>query len=252
MKAWQDIGFEIEITGDGSPSLRLLASVDPLKDKGESMHHSGGAAAETNLIYGEPIAEILAKITKPKFLVVGLGLGYIEMVIARESLLAKRNAEDIASIASYESVPELREFFISWLQNQELHPEVKSTYDLVLEHVLKGSGVSAADVKSFLLVHFPEVRAVHGALYPEIAMEDQYHCILYDAFSSKTSPFLWEEDFLRRILKEGSAESSVLATYACKGSLKRALKDQGFEVIVREGFQGKRNSTQGRRQFPKM
>lgn len=252
MKAWQDIGFEIEITGDGSPSLRLLASVDPLKDKGESMHHSGGACAETNLIYGEPIAEILAKITKAKFLIVGLGLGYIEMVIAREALLAKKSPQDIAAITSYESVPELREFFISWLQNHDLHPEVKSTYDLVLEHVLKNSGISERDAKAFLLSHFPSVNAVRGALYPEIPLEDQYHCILYDAFSSKTSPFLWEEEFLNRILKEGSAENSVLATYACKGSLKRALKNQGFEVIVREGFQGKRNSTQGRRQFPKM
>ena len=84
MKSWQDIGFEVEITRDGSPSLHLIATVDPTKPFGETMHHSGGAITETNLIYGIPIAEIFVKMNSPQFLIVGLGLGYIEMIIARE------------------------------------------------------------------------------------------------------------------------------------------------------------------------
>ena len=35
MKSWADIGFEIEMTADGSPTLRLLESVDPQKDHGD-------------------------------------------------------------------------------------------------------------------------------------------------------------------------------------------------------------------------
>ncbi len=253
MKTWQDIGFEIEITGDGSPSLRLLTSVDPTKDKGESMHHSGGASSETDLIYGAPIRETFQKITKPHFLIVGLGLGYIELVIAREALLANLGDSSIGKITSYESVPELREYFFKWLHNDtDLHVDVQKTYDLVLEHVLKSTNLGTHAVKSVLKKHFVIQNDIRGSLASDVTMESRYHCILYDAFSSKTSPFLWEEEFLNHLLATGSAEESVLSTYACKGTLKRALKNQGFEVIVREGFQGKRNSTMGKKNFAKM
>lgn len=247
MKSWTDIGFEIEITGDGSPSLRLLQSVDATKDRGESMHHSGGACSETLMIYGEPIKSVCEKIYKPHFLVVGLGLGYIELVIAREALLAGKEPEEVGLITSYESVPELREFFFGWLggQKESLHEEIWTTYDQVLEHVIRGTELSPGMLKSFLRKHFKNVSDIQPALNADVVLPSKYHCILYDAFSSKTSPHLWEEEFLNRILKTGTFESSLLSTYACKGTLKRALKEQGFEVVLREGFQGKRNSTLG-------
>lgn len=249
MKSWVDIGFEIEITGDASPSLRLLQSVDASKDRGESMHHSGGACAETLMIYGEPIAQVVRKISNPHFLIVGLGLGYIELVIAREALLAGKEPEDIGLITSYESVPELREFFYQWLhdQDQSLHPEVRATYDRVLEHVIRETELSPGKLKFFLKKHFKNLSDIQTSLNADVVLPSKYHCILYDAFSSKTSPHLWEEEFLNYILKTGTFERCVVSTYACKGTLKRALKQQNFEVILREGFQGKRNSTLGLR-----
>lgn len=247
MKSWADIGFEIEVTGDGSPSLRLLQSVDVTKDRGESMHHSGGACSETLLIYGEPIQRTLKNQSKPHFLIVGLGLGYIEMVIAREALLLNKSFEDVGLITSYESVPELREFFIKWLyaQTEALAGEVYRTYDDVLASICKETALDPQAIKSFLRQHFLTESDIEGALGADVELKSRYHCILYDAFSSKTSPHLWEEDFLNRFLQMGAAESCMLSTYACKGSLKRALKQQGFEVLLREGFQGKRNSTLG-------
>lgn len=246
MKSWQDIGFEIEITGDESPSLRLLSSVDPSKYRGESMHHSGGACAETNLIYGEPIRTVLKETQQPRFLVVGLGLGYIELSIAREALLAGLKPEAVSLITSYESVPELREFFFLWIHNQgPLHPEVQKTYDDVLRFLLVGTDLTEVAVKNFLAEHFKTVSDLSGALHADISFSSQYECILYDAFSSKTSPFLWEEDFLNRMLAQTAAEKCLFSTYACRGSLKRSLKNLNFDVVVREGFQGKRNSTLG-------
>ncbi|KHD88769.1 MAG: hypothetical protein OM95_06455 [Bdellovibrio sp. ArHS] len=247
MKAWSDIGFEIEITGDLSPSLRLLASLDPSKDRGESMHHSGGACTETLLIYGEPIKEVLHNVEKPHFLIVGLGLGYIETVIAREALLQNKAPSDIGLITSYESVPELRKFFFKWLhdKNEVLHAEVTATYEQMLASVLKGTTLTPEAVKLFLRQHFAKEEDIFGSLSKEVRLVAKYHCILYDAFSSKTSPYLWEEGFLNAFLEQGAAKSCILSTYACKGALKRALKNQGFQVIVREGFQGKRNSTLG-------
>lgn len=247
MKSLCEIGFEIETTGDGSPSLRMLQPVAPERDKGESMHHSGGACAETNLIYGVPIRETLAKISQPRFMIVGLGLGYIELVIAREALLAGKEPQEIALITSFESVPELREYFHLWLRgdHSSLSAEIVNTYNAVLEFIVKDHAVSSQAVKDFLLFHFPTSDRIQGALSEQQGFDSLYHCFLYDAFSSKTSPHLWEESFLNNLLAKAAAESSQLSTYACKASLKRVLKNQGFDVVVREGFQGKRNSTLG-------
>ncbi|XGC79325.1 MnmC family methyltransferase [Bdellovibrio bacteriovorus] len=246
MKSWADIGFEIEITGDQSPSLRLLHSVDPAKTHGESMHHSGGAATETFLIYGQPIKEIIAKIQNPHFLIVGLGLGYIELVIAKEAL---SQGKKVGLITSYESIPELKEFFFKWLKGEtaELKSEVVETYDSVAAAILSGSLITAKDLKTFLLDQFKSVGDIQDALQSHSKPLSKYHCILYDAFSSKTTPHLWDEEFLKGFLKDGSAEQSMLSTYACKGSLKRALTHAGFEIVVREGFKSKRNSTLGRK-----
>lgn len=247
MKLWKDIGFEIEITGDGSPSLRLLQSVDPSKYRGESMHHSGGACAETLLIYGRPTKTLLEQIEKPSFLIVGLGLGYIEMTIAREALLLGLPPDGISLMKSYESVPELRQFFYLWLHGQEheLSSEVAATYDSAVHSLLEGTSLSKEQIQAFLRPHYQTLESIGGALGEEAEILCRYHGIMYDAFSSKTSPHLWEESFLTQLLNKNTQEESLFSTYACRGSLKRALQSAGFEVVVREGFQGKRNSTLG-------
>ncbi len=246
MKSWSDIGFEIEITADGSPTLRLLQSKYPDAAHGESMHHSGGACAETLLIYGSPIKEILRKTSRSRFVIVGLGLGYIEMTIAREALLQEKKSSDIGLITSFESVPELREFFVSWLWGRFLAPQVAAVYDQVAAHLTRGTNLEISSLKDFLRPHFKKADQIQGALDHDFSTQERYHGILYDAFSSKTSPHLWEESFLLRFLQEfPDPKFSQFSTYACRASLKNALAQAGFQVIVRPGFQGKRNSTLG-------
>lgn len=244
MKSWQDLGFEIEATLDGSPTLRLLQSLAPEKTRGESMHHSGGAYSETNLIYGQPMRRALLEVTSPHFLIVGLGLGYIELTLAREALLAGKGFSEIGLITSYESVPELREFFFAWLHERSvISLEVQKTYDLVLEYVLIGTSLEPLKVKDFLKKHFKSVIDFRGVLTENTELESRYHCVLYDAFSSKTTPSLWEESFLDKLFSQGIAEQSIFSTYACRSSLRNALRRHNFEVIIREGFCGKRTST---------
>ncbi|MGE5086539.1 MAG: MnmC family methyltransferase [Bacillota bacterium] len=249
MKSWGDIGFEIEITKDNSPTLRLLHSVDPEKPYGESMHHSGGASLETTYMYGNPIARVLRNVKGPHFMVVGLGLGYIEMNIAREALKLGR---PVGLITSYESIPELREFFWSWLHDRrdKIHPEVLNVYDEALKHVLIGEVITPTEIKAFLKQHFNSVDDIEGSLEQDVVLKSRYHGFLYDAYSSKTTPHLWDEDFLKRFFFEGAAEQSLLSTYACKGSMKRALRGNGFEVIDRPGLFGKRNSTLATKNIP--
>lgn len=247
MKSWAEIGFEIEITADQSPTLRLLHSVDPSKFRGESMHHSGGAWAETLLIYSRVAAEVLQYQPDPEFLIVGLGMGYIELAIAREALLADK---PVQRINSFESVPELREFFWRWLHDVPLNPQVSETYETVARHVVSDTNLKIENLKQFLRSHFPKGECLYAELGSEFVLPSRYHGIFYDAFSSKTTPHLWEEDFLARFLNVAAHKECLFTTYACRVSLRQALRRTGFEEIVRPGFQGKRNSTLGRKNWP--
>ena len=66
--------FSQEITADGSPTLKST----------EKMHHWAGAASETIYIYGDAVSLAQQKLNSAEiqYLVLGLGLGYIEMMIA--------------------------------------------------------------------------------------------------------------------------------------------------------------------------
>jgi hypothetical protein len=245
MKSWADIGFEIEMTRDNSPTLRLLHSVDPERDRGESMHHSAGACGETLLIYGTPARRVFEQISRPSFMVVGLGLGYIEMTIAKEALLLGRSAQDIEKLTSFESIPELREFFYLWLwdQHDKLNSEVHEIYDEALACVLKGSDISAIHLKDFLRVHFARPEMISGALENAQQVCHSYHAIMYDAYSSKTTPHLWDEVFLQSFFARSCAEASIVSTYSGKAEFKEALRKNNFTVVSREAFFGKRKST---------
>lgn len=236
MQNWQDLGFKVENTSDGSPTLRLMDK-DLL---GESMHHSGGAYEETDLIYGHPIRETFAAIPSPSMLSVGMGLGYVELVIAREAIKHNQSFQ----LLTYESVSELVLFFLNWLNDSNsLDQQVKETYDLVLKYVcpevsihkqIKQTLLKAYENKDWQIMHKLAASSIH---------EFSAHCVCYDAFSSKTNPELWDEGFLIEFIQKSTATNCLFSTYASKGSLKRALKHNHFMVFNREGFKGKRNST---------
>jgi tRNA U34 5-methylaminomethyl-2-thiouridine-forming methyltransferase MnmC len=242
-ETWSDIGFEVEFTGDGSPSLRLLQAIDTKTAKGESMHHSGGAAAETELIYGKVIRRCFESIPAPHFLSVGLGLGYVELIVAREAL---RRQDPHFTLESFEVVPGLISFFKSWLQEGELSPEVRKTYDHVLREVLAGADIDGAAVKALLAEKLRDgTWNLQGALTADFKLMKPAHTIVFDAFSAKTTPELWDEVFLTDFFTRAAHQDSLISTYACRVSLKEALAKTRFAVEIREGFQGKRNSTLG-------
>ncbi len=235
---WQDLGFFVELTADQSPSLRLIQSNSDNYENGEAMHHSGGAMTETNLIYADCIQKVFNQSNKPAFLVVGLGLGYIEMCIAREALLKKK---DVDCIRSFESVTGLRQGFYNWLWGLPLSLEMQTTYDLVCSFVIQECGLTQKQIQDFLRTYFPQIESLDQALERSTLFEQKFDGILYDAFSSKTSPLLWEEDFLAEFLDKAAKPKCFLATYACKGTLKRALKKNQFNIEDLLGFKSKRN-----------
>lgn len=245
MKSFSHLGFEVEITKDGSPSLRIRNGTLT----GEAMHHSGGAYSETNLIYGEPIRHVLSKLRGGSFLIVGLGLGYIEMLLARECLSLGILSSEV-NLISFESVSELILNFKQWLQKSE---DDNSVYDDVAKSIIKNTEISQFQLKNYLLELYEGPSKILSALnrenleklnLPDSSLSrDGYNCILFDAFSAKTSPDLWDENFLIYFLDLMASSNCIFSTYACRGALKRALIETQFIVQHLNGFMGKRNST---------
>jgi hypothetical protein len=238
MKTWQDIGFTWERTADDSPTLSLGPSL-------ESMHHSGGALAETLIIYGEPLREIFATITRPRIFSLGLGLGYVEMVAAAHSLRSGREFE----MLTMESVPALVESFDDWLFGRlESQDERNQGLSEVARMIAEQMQVSGEDLRETL--HRARANGswrIDGALAPGHLPAGRFHGFMYDAFSSKTSPELWSENFLKDLLAASALPDCFFTTYACTGNLKRALRSEGFQFVPRAGFRWRRDSTVGRR-----
>ena len=220
--------FSVLWTGDGSPSLR---------GENEPMHHLGGAYAETQYIYGEAL-RCLAEwkdLSTWNVLVVGLGLGYIELLAVAEAIKNKKKIH----ILTYEIERDLVELFLSWLKGEAEN----IVYDRILDFFK--STYTDLDLKNELLKIYSHGEwEIRGALNSSSLPLQNFHAILFDAFSGKTTPDLWTEEFLMKfILNSAQSSPSIFSTYACTGVLKRVLKNSGFKVEKRNGFLGKRNST---------
>ncbi len=79
----------------------------------------------------------------------------------------------------------------------------------------------------------------------DLTVEDPaglYDLIYFDAFGPDKQPEMWSEEVIRRVTAV-THPGSVFVTYSAKGSLKRMLRDLGFEVTLLPGPPGKRVMT---------
>ena len=222
--------FITELTADGSPTLRIKTENSAnfsSENRPESMHHSAGAATETKYIYGEAARLLKKTVVHPQICVVGLGLGYIEL------LMAEIFSEFI--IWSYEADDELSQSFLNWLEQKKSHLFI---YDEVVKSLALDKEYILGQMKKNSLV-------IKGALNLSTLTEgvQQFNLICFDAFSSKTTSALWTEEFLDFFIQKMCHKSCVFVTYACTGVLKRALKKNGFTLLPKKGFTGKRDCT---------
>ncbi len=228
-------GFVFASTEDGSPTLLQLG------EQGEMMHHSGGAAAETRYIYKSVIAHCLAASPKQlKTCVVGLGLGYIEICWAMELASQNLNVSENISLISYEIDQGLIKSFQSWVNSNPENSPNAPIYDQISKSI--DADISIQTVKEALEFNFNR-QSIKGNFAAEYVKDNSLNLICFDAFSQKTNQELWTPEFLSRFLVESAHEDCVLTTYACTGYLKKALRDNGFEVIQRPAFIGYGDST---------
>lgn len=262
-------GYKLEITADGSPTLRY--------GEGESMHHSGGAASESIYIYQKAMDFLYSKgkgvftpnalektsheailndfslmntseINTPLTVMsLGFGLGYNELLVALWGLINDLPLEKIR-IKSYEKEMFLYTEFNLWLNGKPT--PLGEVLDLVLNKIIE---FSSEEIKGKMTAPLVKVRLKNmlekqlwvqaGALVVPFASEEKWQLLLFDAFSSKTSPELWQVEFINQLLKYNTSLPCVFTTYACRGELKRVLHDNEFYFMKRLGFKGKRDAT---------
>lgn len=222
--------WQITQTADGSPSLLLGRDC-------ELMHNSAGAFSETCHVYGPAIRETLASLFFPySFFSLGLGLGYVEMLIAAEAA-SKDIKPDSVFIETWESNDELRLNFVTWLNTGSSHLPLTEISEIFESHFFLP--------KNTVVQYLNQLFASgHWKLNLEFnknqKMIHTYQCICYDAFSSKTCPELWDDDLLNKLLDQTETRFATFATYAASTRLKKLLKQNGFMVQKRVGFAKKR------------
>lgn len=238
-----NIPFQIEITQDGSPTLRLRNS----SGLGESMHNLKGAFSETLYIYLPTLQRAFEwQVTETRLLSLGLGLGYNELLSAAFTL--KNCPNHPWRLLSYESEDFLRSNFISWLNGNprvsQADSDLFGVYDVILDLVSREMSVTQTAIRNQLKQMAGEKTWIlHETLNPCERPPFRAHGIFYDAFSSQTSPELWNESNLDQFFIQFADFPCALSTYAATGSLKRALKKADFNVEFVPGFGGKRQST---------
>ena len=227
-------GFLLERTLDGSPTLRLI---NGMPENGETMHHSGGAFSETLYIYGRALEFTYLQQPDPSILSVGLGLGYVETLAAAWAV--KRGSHNW-QLQSFEYVEGLRQAFHSFYKGRWEN----AIYHEILERTSQALDVDSGQIRQALRLALQEGRLqLKGELKSSELRPESYHLICYDAFSAKTNPTLWSEEFLAEVLSSGRSDFCGFSTYACQGNLKRSLKKAQFDMEIRAGFFGKRNCT---------
>jgi len=78
--------------------------------------------------------------------------------------------------------------------------------------------------------------------FEDLAFDNQFDIIYFDAFAPNSQPELWGEDILSAMYKALKPEG-VMTTYCAKGVVKRTLKAVGFEIEALKGPPGKREMT---------
>ncbi|HEX4923844.1 MAG TPA: MnmC family methyltransferase, partial [Bdellovibrionales bacterium] len=180
----------------------------------------------------------LAKGWPARFLVVGLGLGYIEWMI-----FAKCYAKKVEPhILSLESDPYLTGQIYKLVTRDYAESQDMKVFEDALAASAAYFGEPGLREMAFRALS-QERWKIGGTLDAGTEFERRSSVILYDPFSKRTSPELWEQAFLESFLMKAAGNPCVFSTYASHGQLKRALAAQGFSQEPRPGFGGKREST---------
>jgi hypothetical protein len=208
----------------------------------ELMHSVDGAFSETIYLYEDVVKYVLSQseIKVPSFLSLGLGMGYVEILLC--AYLLKNNICNPVRIFSYEKEFELRDFFRKYIFNEEIPAVFKNAYDDIISKFTIYYKLDS-DLKLAIQNKIKQNEIILNADYNmNTQLDYSINGLFFDAFSINTSPDLWEDSLLHKILSLCDTKAAF-ATYAARTHLKRVLLEHGFHLEKKKGYGGKKEST---------
>lgn len=155
--------------------------------------------------------------------------------------------------------------FITYLEAQNSKQTIDYTgveaYPVLEEDALKMNYVSELGANSFEDIFLKMHQATwnekveldsnftlekQNKKFQEISDEEKYDLIYFDAFGCRVQPELWSLEIFQTMFK-ALKPNGILVTYACRSSIKNAMKESGFQVEKLNGPPGKREMLRARK-----
>lgn len=217
---------EIIVTSDGSTSIHL-------PDWEESYHSKHGAIQEAKHVFIKNGLSLF-KGQSVSILEIGFGTGLNAFITFLESQLLNQKVDYVG----VEGFPiSSQEVLQMNYVNQLNATDFKAVFELF--HLCKWEeNVTISN-------HFRLTK--RNQLFNEIDDINQFDLIYFDAFGFRVQPELWSVEIFTRMytsLKSGG----ILVTYACRGPIKRAMIETGFQIEKLTGPPGKREMLRGRKE----
>ena len=214
---------EILTTHDGSTTIHL-------PDWDESYHSKHGAIQEAYHVFIKSGLSLFEG-KSVSILEIGFGTGLNAFITYLEAEKANQNINYVG----VEAYPVLLDEVLQMNYVSELNALDKVTVFNEMHQSLWDEKYSVSN--NFTLTKRKQ-------FFQDISDVNQFDLIYFDAFGFRVQPELWSFEIFRKMftsLKSGG----VLVTYACRGSIKRAMLDCGFIVEKLPGAPGKREMLRG-------
>ncbi len=206
------------VTNDGSTSIHI-------EEWNESYHSKHGAIQEAyhvfiknglSLVQGKSVA----------ILEIGFGTGLNALITLKEA----PNFNQTIDYVGVEAFPVAMEMamqmnYVSQLEDESLAKYFQKMHEVEweLRHPISTSFCLTKEKKMF----------------QDICHKNQFDLIYFDAFGFRVQPELWSVEIFQKMYNAMKI-GGILVTYACRTSIKNAMKEVGFTVEKLPGAPGKR------------
>ena len=207
----------------------------------ELMHSVDGAFSETIYLYSDVLKYALNNSIEIVFLSLGLGIGYIEILVC--AYVLKNFPGKKFTLFSFEKEDDLRIFFQKFIFEEEIPAVFQEAYTQILNLFCVHYEINYVELKNEIRNRIKNNEIIfYGEYNLQTNLEAPINGLFFDAFSINTSPELWTDDLIEKILNS-CATHAAFATYAARTQLKKLLVSHDFKLEKKKGYGGKKEST---------
>lgn len=215
---------KIFITDDGSTSI-YLPEID------EQYHSKHGAIQESYHVFIKNGLDLFESNSNLTILEIGFGTGLNCFITFLESL--KRNL--IINYTGVDAYPVLTNEINQLNYVNELNAV---NHKQIFLNLHQSSWENEEQISDNFILYKQK------KLFKDIADNNKYNLIYFDAFGAKVQPELWTEEIFK-LMYNALQQNGILVTYSAKGSVRRAMQTVGFTVERLPGPKGKREMLRG-------